>query len=142
MIADVLIFIMFHDYNITLLSIFIILFIGSLWLIHYSLKVCTLKYHPLVHGPPPSHSLVTIILFSVFYRFNFLDSTSKGSCTVLAFLWLLLISPGCSRSVHGVTCGSTSPLLTAEQYSTVCISYIFFKKSIHPLMEFWVVSIS
>ena len=62
MILIVVIFFTLHNYSKILLSIFIILYIRSLWLIFYTLQVCTLEYVSLI--PPTPHPLVmTILLF-------------------------------------------------------------------------------
>lgn len=85
------------------MSIFIILYIRSLWLICYLLPNL---YAPTYHSyPAPANHH-----FTGFYRLTFLDSTCV-IITVSAFLWPVLLNIMCSRSIHVVANGRISFLM-------------------------------
>lgn len=67
-----------YHYSVILLSIFLTLCIRSLWLIYYTLHICTLKYYS-SYPPPTPYPLeaTNLLCFFSFYRFDFLNELGQ-----------------------------------------------------------------
>ena len=108
------------------LTIFLTLYLSSLWFIH-NWKPCTSHFPPsILHIHPypiPSgnHQFVLCIygsvsafsdcLFICFVLFCFFDSTYKPNHMVFVFLWLISLSKMHSRPIHVVINGKSASFL-------------------------------
>lgn len=99
----------FHPHDL-----FIYLITGSLHLL-----MAHIYFLHASHLPPLWQPSVCSGFFCLFVCF--LDSTNEWNHTIFAFVWLASFSIIPSRSIHAVTGGESSFILTPEGYYVACI---------------------
>ena len=132
-----------------LLTIFLMLYMTSPWLIYYVTGglYLLIPFIYFAHSPqpppfwqPPICSLYLWIYFHIVSSFCFLDSTYKWDHAVFLFLWLISLSIIPSKSMHVVTNGDNFIFYGWVIFHLVYIHiYMCISHLLYPLI-YWCVS--